>query len=127
VAVAPEPVKQDFVDDEILESVPNTMKAKVQLERERGTEIQGRNRLRKQRGGISQQRAVTTDPFVVSTAVLKVDPVLDFFPSASWCFWGVWSNRGETLLSFARTGYTKKEIKEWLQSQDTYTLHKPTR
>jgi hypothetical protein len=24
VAVAPEPVKQDFVDDEILESVPNT-------------------------------------------------------------------------------------------------------
>ena len=24
-------------------------------------------------------------------------------------------------------GYTKKEVREWLQSQDTYTLHKPTR
>ena len=23
--------------------------------------------------------------------------------------------------------YTKKEVREWLQSQDTYTLHKPTR
>jgi hypothetical protein len=31
VAVAPEPVKQDFVDDEILESVPNTMKAKAEV------------------------------------------------------------------------------------------------
>jgi hypothetical protein len=30
VAVAPEPVKQDLVDDEILENVPKTMKAKVQ-------------------------------------------------------------------------------------------------
>jgi hypothetical protein len=39
---------------------------------------------------------------VVSTAVLKVDPVLDF-PSASWCFWGVRSNRGGTLLSFVRS------------------------
>jgi hypothetical protein len=24
-------------------------------------------------------------------------------------------------------GYTKKEVREWLQSQDTYTLHKSTR
>jgi hypothetical protein len=31
VAVAPEPVKQDLIDDEILESVPKTMKAKAQL------------------------------------------------------------------------------------------------
>ena len=32
VAVAPEPVKQDLVEDEILESVPKTMKAKAQLQ-----------------------------------------------------------------------------------------------
>ena len=31
VAVAPEPVKQDLIDNEILESVPKTMKANVQL------------------------------------------------------------------------------------------------
>jgi hypothetical protein len=31
---------------------------------------------------------------VVSTSVLKVDLVLDFFPSFSWYFWGVRSNRG---------------------------------
>jgi hypothetical protein len=31
VAVAPEPVEQDLIDNEILESVPKTMKAKVQL------------------------------------------------------------------------------------------------
>jgi hypothetical protein len=31
VAVAPEPVKQDLVDDEILDSIPKTMKAKAQL------------------------------------------------------------------------------------------------
>jgi hypothetical protein len=31
VAVAPEPLKQDLIDNEILESVPKTMKAKVQL------------------------------------------------------------------------------------------------
>jgi hypothetical protein len=31
VAVAPEPVKQDLVDNENFESVPKTMKAKVQL------------------------------------------------------------------------------------------------
>jgi hypothetical protein len=31
VAVAPEPVKQDLIDNEILESVSKTMKAKVQL------------------------------------------------------------------------------------------------
>ena len=31
VAVAPEPVKQDLIDNEILESVPKAMKAKVQL------------------------------------------------------------------------------------------------
>ena len=31
VAIAPEPVKQDLIDNEILESVPKTMKAKVQL------------------------------------------------------------------------------------------------
>ena len=29
VAVAPEPVRQDLIDNEILESVPKTMKAKV--------------------------------------------------------------------------------------------------
>ena len=39
---------------------------------------------------------------MVSTSVLKVDPVLDYFPSASWCFWGVRSKRGVTLLWFAR-------------------------
>ena len=32
VEVAPEPVKQDLVEDEILESVPKTMKAKAQLQ-----------------------------------------------------------------------------------------------
>ena len=32
VAVAPEPVKQDLVEDEILESVPKTMKTKAQLQ-----------------------------------------------------------------------------------------------
>ena len=31
VAVAPEPVKQDLIDDEIFESVPKTMKARAQL------------------------------------------------------------------------------------------------
>ena len=31
VAVAPEPVEQDLIDNEILESVPKTMKANVQL------------------------------------------------------------------------------------------------
>ena len=31
VAVAPEPVKEDLIDNEILESVPKTMKAKVQI------------------------------------------------------------------------------------------------
>ena len=31
VAVATEPVKQDLIDNEILESVPKTMKPKVQL------------------------------------------------------------------------------------------------
>ena len=31
VAVAPESVKQDLIDNEIMESVPKTMKAKVQL------------------------------------------------------------------------------------------------
>jgi hypothetical protein len=31
VAVAPEPVKQDLIDDDIVESVPKTMKAKAQL------------------------------------------------------------------------------------------------
>jgi hypothetical protein len=24
-------------------------------------------------------------------------------------------------------GYTKKEVREWLQTKDAYTLHKPTR
>ena len=28
---------------------------------------------------------------------------------------------------FKPKGYTKKEVREWLQFQDTYTLHKPTR
>ena len=31
MAVAPEPVEQDLIENEILESVPKTMKAKVQL------------------------------------------------------------------------------------------------
>ena len=31
------------------------------------------------------------------------------------------------LNKFKPKGYTKKEAREWLQSQDTYTLHKPTR
>jgi hypothetical protein len=31
MAVAPEPVKQDLIDNEILESVPKTMKANAQL------------------------------------------------------------------------------------------------
>jgi ACT domain-containing protein len=31
VAVAPEPVKQYLIDEEILKSVPKTMKAKAQL------------------------------------------------------------------------------------------------
>ena len=31
------------------------------------------------------------------------------------------------LSKFKLKGYTKKEVREWLQSQDTYTLHKPTR
>jgi transposase InsO family protein len=31
------------------------------------------------------------------------------------------------LSKFKPKGYTKKEVREWLQSQDTHTLHKPTR
>jgi hypothetical protein len=31
------------------------------------------------------------------------------------------------LSKFKPKGYTEKEVREWLQSQDTYTLHKPTR
>jgi hypothetical protein len=31
------------------------------------------------------------------------------------------------LSKFKPKGYTKKEVREWLQSQDMYTLHKPTR
>jgi hypothetical protein len=31
------------------------------------------------------------------------------------------------LNKFKPKGYAKKEVREWLQSQDTYTLHKPTR
>jgi transposase InsO family protein len=31
------------------------------------------------------------------------------------------------LSKFKSKRYTKKEVREWLQSQDTYTLHKPTR
>jgi transposase InsO family protein len=31
------------------------------------------------------------------------------------------------LSKFKPKGYTKKEVREWLQPQDTYTLHKPTR
>ena len=31
------------------------------------------------------------------------------------------------LNKFKPKGYTKKEVREWLQSQDTYTLHKQTR
>jgi hypothetical protein len=31
------------------------------------------------------------------------------------------------LNKFKPKGYTKKQVREWLQSQDTHTLHKPTR
>ena len=31
------------------------------------------------------------------------------------------------LSKFKPKGYTKKQVREWLQSQDTYTLHKRTR
>ena len=31
------------------------------------------------------------------------------------------------LSKFKPKVYTKKQVREWLQSQDTYTLHKPTR
>jgi hypothetical protein len=31
------------------------------------------------------------------------------------------------LSKFKPKGYTKKEVREWSQSQDTYTLNKPTR
>ena len=31
------------------------------------------------------------------------------------------------LSKFEPKDYTKKQVREWLQSQDTYTLHKPTR
>jgi hypothetical protein len=31
------------------------------------------------------------------------------------------------LSKFKLKGYTKKEVREWLQSQEMYTLHKPTR
>jgi hypothetical protein len=31
------------------------------------------------------------------------------------------------LSKFKLKGYTKKQVSEWLQSQDTYTLHNPTR
>jgi hypothetical protein len=31
------------------------------------------------------------------------------------------------LSKFKPKGYAKKQVIEWLQSQDTYTLHKPTR
>ena len=31
------------------------------------------------------------------------------------------------LSKFKPKGYTKNEVRECLQSQDTYTLHKPTR
>ena len=31
------------------------------------------------------------------------------------------------LSKFEPKGYTKKQVREWLQSQDTYTLHKPTK
>jgi hypothetical protein len=34
--------------------------------------------------------------------------------------YGEWSK-------FKPKGYTKKEVREWLQSKDTYTLHIPTR
>ena len=74
VAVAPEPVKQDLIDNEILESVPKTMKAKVQLllktmksspdiswnEKE---ELKYSFCSRKQRGGVSQRRAEQKEIF----------------------------------------------------------------
>ena len=33
----------------------------------------------------------------------------------------------EGLSKFKPNGYTKKEVREWLQSQVTYTVHKPIR
>ena len=33
----------------------------------------------------------------------------------------------EDWVNLSRKSYTKKHVREWLQSQDTYTLHKPTR
>ena len=53
VAVTHEPMKQDLIDNEILESVPKTMKLKKQR----------RNRSRKQRGGFSQRRAEQKEIF----------------------------------------------------------------
>jgi hypothetical protein len=32
-----------------------------------------------------------------------------------------------TYYKFKPKGYTKKEVSEWLQTQDAYTLNKPTR
>jgi hypothetical protein len=32
-----------------------------------------------------------------------------------------------TYYKFKPKGYTKKEVREWLQTQDAYTLNKPTR
>jgi hypothetical protein len=44
VAVANEPVKQELIDDEILESVPKSMKAKAQLLlKYKGETVQGSN------------------------------------------------------------------------------------
>jgi hypothetical protein len=31
------------------------------------------------------------------------------------------------LSKFKPKGYTKKQVREWLQSQNTHTLHKPTK
>jgi hypothetical protein len=50
---------------------------------------------------------------MVVKAATKVFPVLSF----SGSYGG--------LSKFKPKGYTKKEITEWLQTQDPYTLHKP--
>jgi hypothetical protein len=31
------------------------------------------------------------------------------------------------MSKFKPKGYTKKQVREWLQSQNTHTLHKPTK
>ena len=39
----------------------------------------------------------------------------------------MWETSYGGLSIFKPKGYMKEEVREWFQSQDTYTLHKPTR